>query len=214
MNFTENPDLFIERCIAALGGLDALHGAKTIHIAVSRQNFDADGNADPCDLDVYRAFGGRIRIEERFADGRARVFVLNGYAGYGVQDGTRATLAPEQLEAVKRGVRLYPRNFLAHADEHQYCAPVADTEDGTAVYRLALPAENVVFSFDAETFLCRLIEDTASGFRNTYENYSEVHGILTPMRERRFHGGRLVQEDVIARVEYNVDLDDALFNVG
>lgn len=213
MNFSDHPDLFIERCIAAIGGIESLRGAKSIHIAVSRKNFDKDGTPDPCDLDVYRAFGGRIRIEERFPDGRARLFVLNGFTGYGVMNGTREPLNSDQIESIKRGVRLYPRNFLAHADEHRYCAPVIDTEDGEQVFRLAVPAESVVFCFDAETFLCRFIEDTSNGFRNTYENHSEVHGILTPMRERRFHGGRLVQEDIIAKVEYNIDFDDALFRV-
>jgi hypothetical protein len=212
--WTLDPDAFIERCIMAIGGLDALRNAKTVSIVAERTRHGDVDTPTVFEVHTHRAFGGRIRIEERTAESEPDVFIVNGLSGCRInRDGTRPLETPE-IEAIKRGVRLYPRNFLAHAAEHHFCGPERAAHDATAGYVLHLPTENFQFHFSAETFLCHFADDAAQGVQTFYEDYrSSAEGIVTAHLERRFRNGRLFETDRLLRLEFNAELDERLFHV-
>ncbi|MFQ3581938.1 MAG: hypothetical protein SNJ67_13490 [Chloracidobacterium sp.] len=209
MDWTTSPDAFIERCMLAIGGRVALHGARTVLMHIRRTLVNP---SETVELEVLRAFGGRIRVVERHADGKTRVLIINGFAGCLIQDGQAGPLAALELETIKRRVRLYPRNFLAHAEEYDYTGPFPDRDaDGESVWRLDLVSEEVRYGFDAAHFQCRFLEDSHLGERITYSDYAATDGILTARRERCWRNGQLSYEDVISYLAFNVPCDDADF---
>ncbi|HMV98741.1 MAG TPA: hypothetical protein PKE58_01260 [Acidobacteriota bacterium] len=223
-SWTQNPEVFIEQCIAALGGHDALRGVTSIKIHACRHTHSAE-NPEPLisNLFTYRAVGGRIRLEEHFSD-HISVVVINGLAGEcatfasqsDLEANRRQTTDPLHtcdVEPVKRSVRLYPRNFLAHANEHQYLPPETTVIDGRAVVWVDLPVEEVRFVFDSETLLCCAAEDFRTTITTRYEAYQLANGVMTPFLEQRFRQGALIQEDQIQLLEYNLPLDARLFDI-
>lgn len=223
-SWIETPETFIEHCITALGGREALRGVTSIKIHARRHTL-AEGTSEPLisDLYTYRAVGGRIRLEEHFPD-HISVIVINGLAGEcttfasrsDLEAGIRQTTDPLHtcdVEPVKRNVRLYPRNFLAHADEHQYLPPETGTAEGQSVVWVDLPVEEVRFVFDSETSLCCVVEDFRTTVTTRYEDYQMANGVMTPFLERRFRQGTLFQEDQIQLLEYNLPLDARLFDI-
>lgn len=170
--------------------------------------------SETIEFEIFRAFGGRVRLIERRPGRDARVIVINGFAGQVTVQGQPAPLPALQLETIKRRIRLYPRNFLAHAEEYDYTPPVADRDaDGDPIWRLDLPAEDVSYGFDAAHFQCRFLEDRVTGERITYSDYVATDGILTGRREQCWQAGQLVYEDDIFYLAFNVPFDDADFTI-
>ncbi|MBX7219494.1 MAG: hypothetical protein K1Y36_06080 [Blastocatellia bacterium] len=215
-------ETFLGRCLAAMGGLSHLHGVRTIRIRSERTVFPS---RETVQLTVFRKAGGRIRIEESLASGTTTVTIVNGLAGvrhtYDNPDdvGTKKwplvseRLTGPEVETVKRSIRLYPRNFLAHADEHSYSDPIPDEVAGQSVFCVELPAENARFCFDGETFLCRSLLDRNRGLLTIYEDYRAISEVTTPCRERRFLNNRLQEEETVSEVLYNLEVADELFEV-
>ncbi len=211
MDWTTAPDAFIERCVLAIGGRTALYGVRALLMHVCRTVVQPP---ETIELEVLRAFGGRIRLIERRPGCEPRVIVINGFAGQVITQGQPAPLPALQLEVIKRRIRLYPRNFLAHAEEYDYAPPVADRDtDGDPIWRLDLPSEDVSYGFDAAHFQCRFLEDHETGERITYSDYVATDGILTARREQCWQAGQLVHEDDIHYLAFNVPFDDADFTV-
>ncbi|OYT69418.1 MAG: hypothetical protein CFK52_13755 [Chloracidobacterium sp. CP2_5A] len=211
MDWTTAPDAFIERCILAIGGRTALHGARTVLMHVRRAYVDPP---EAVELEILRVFGGRIRITERCANGEARVSIINGFAGCQLYQGQVSPLPAPELETIKRRVRLYPRNFLAHAEEYDFAAPAPDYDaSGDPLWRLDVTSEDVSYGFDAAHFQCRFLEDRQTDERIAYGDYAATDGILTARRETCARGGQPVYKDVILYLAYNVPFDDADFLV-
>ncbi len=224
-SWPDTPEAFIDRCMTAIGGRDALLGVATIKIAATRSTYDADGRPTTSWLTVYRKAGGCVRIEETDTRRRCLVAVVNGLSGEelryeraedlsaGLPPTSREPLAREDVARVKRTIRLYPRNFLAHADEHCFTGPLPGEDEQRPIWYLDLPVEDVRYVFDGESFLCRRLEDRIAGVMTFFADYRLEHGVLTPFIERRRRAGRIYQEETIETVEYNLPLDDALFAV-
>lgn len=211
MDWTTAPEAFIERCILAIGGRTALYGARTVLMHVRRAYVDPP---ETVELEILRAFGGRVRITEHRPHGETTVTVINGFAGCLLRSGRRSPLPASRLEAVKRRVRLYPRNFLAHAEEYDFAAPTPDHDaDGDPVWRLDVASEEISYGFDAAHFQCRFLDDRQTGEFIRYSEYAATDGILTARREQCSHGGRLVYEDAVTYLAFNVPFDDADFLV-
>ncbi|MGQ9898431.1 MAG: hypothetical protein ACUVR8_12865 [Acidobacteriota bacterium] len=212
MDWTTAPDAFIERCILAIGGRTALHGVRALLMQVRRTVVEPP---ETIEFEILRAFGGRIRLVERRPSREPKVIVINGFAGQMVMSGQQpAPLPMFQIEAIKRHIRLYPRNFLAHAEEYDYAPPVADRDtDGDPIWRLDIPSEGVSYGFDAAHFQCRFLEDRETGERTTYGDYVATDGILTARREQCWRDGQLIYEDDIFYLAFNVPFDDADFTV-
>jgi hypothetical protein len=95
-------------------------------------------------VEICRAQGGKIRIVEYLSPLQRQVTILQGLAGIRRWENVNnfdnstlppplpliptlsanllntASLSPPEVATIKRRVRLYPRNFLAHAAEFQY----------------------------------------------------------------------------------------------
>ncbi len=155
-----------------------------------------------------------MRLTERRPGGDAQVCIINGFAGCLLHQGQTKPLPAAQLEAVKRRVRLYPRNFLAHAEEYDFAAPVPDHDAfGDPIWRLDVNAEEVSYGFDAAHFQCRFLEDRQTNEMITYSDYAATDGILTARRETCSRAGQPLYEDVVLYLAFNVPFDDADFLV-
>ncbi len=211
MDWTTAPEAFIERCILAIGGRTALYGARTVLMHVRRTYVQPP---ETVDLEILRAFGGRVRITERHASGKTNITIINGFAGCLLQNGHRMPLPALHLEAIKRRIRLYPRNFLAHAEEYDCAAPVPDHDiNGDPLWRLEVVSEQVSYSFDAAHFQCRVLDDRQTGESIRYSDYAATDGILTARREQCSRNGQPVYEDAVLYLAFNVPFDDADFLV-
>ncbi|MCS7081144.1 MAG: hypothetical protein NZ585_13985 [Chloracidobacterium sp.] len=209
MDWVTAPEAFIERCILAIGGRTALYGARTVLMHVRRAYVDPP---ETVELEILRAFGGRMRLTERHTHGETTVTIINGFAGCFLHQGQASPLSALQLESIKRRVRLYPRNFLAHAEEYDFAAPVPDRDaDGDPIWRLDVTSEEVSYGFDAAHFQCRFFDDRRMGERIIYSDYAATDGILTARREQCLRAGQLVYEDAITYLVFNIPCDDADF---
>jgi hypothetical protein len=167
---------------------------------------------------VWRAPGGRVRLEEFSRRGRT-VRIVNGDVGMRVDEegasGTlsRTALVPQEVAAIRREARIAPRNLLAHAFDYElvYVGQVS-TPNGT---RLAVrfPAEQVGYFFDSQTYLCTRLFDV--GERNVkFDDHRMVSGIATPFVERETTGTGV--ESCVksyTSVSYDLDFPADLFEV-
>jgi hypothetical protein len=213
---------FIEQCSEALGGKDSLHGVTSFYSQSERCLWMADQEPRTLRVDLYRAVGGRIRIEELDDQAHLTVTVVNGLSGariIGLKKGEEFIIEEKmeldalEVQGIKRGVRLFPRNFLAHADEHQYDFSGIQQFSNQQVYVITLPAEAVTYHFDTENLTCVKMIDRRNDTVITYEDYRNIEGVITPFVERAVRSERNFQVDTIKTVEYNQVLEDDLFRI-
>lgn len=181
----------------ALGGLERIRGIRTYH-AVMRRVTDAGAAAT---VSIWRAAGGKVRIERR-AGGSTDVRVANGATG---------TIGEDERAEMLRDARLSPRNMLAHAAEYRLTLRSRPAPDGSRL--VSFPAEMALYLFDPRTFLCRKLIDLPRRCRVEYEDYRVVDGIPTPFSERRVSNATSGFRDTYSYVAYNMELDEALFDV-
>jgi hypothetical protein len=182
----------------AIGGLDRLRSIRTYHAELRRVRDGAGAST----VAVWRAAGGRIRIEEQSRRGRT-VRVTNGAAG---------SLGDAERLELLRDARIAPRNMLAHADEYALALRSRPAPDGARL--VSFPTEFVLYLFHSELFLCTKLFDLVRNRRIEYADYRNTDGILTPYAERHVFAGRVGFEDTYRRVAYNLDLADDLFEEG
>jgi hypothetical protein len=242
----------ISQALLAAGGIGKLHAVRTLHVVIQRQIFasTAKAEANTYRVEIYRAQGGKIRLEEHFTPLQRQVTILQGLAGirrweeYGPQHQhslSSVPLLPAEITAIKRRVRLYPRNFLAHADEFQYqllapqmlenavnnlvnnqpspkehtqvIDPAQDQLTYPQLFGLELPLEQVCYLFNSATGQCCQLIDTLTNETINYRDYCTIDGIATPYIEETFYQGQLQQQDLIESVSYNNDLAPTLFAI-
>jgi hypothetical protein len=178
----------------ALGGIDRLRGVRSYH-AVARR-VTASGRAST--VAVWRAAGGRIRVEEQSSGGRT-VRIANG------------SNASPDVDALVRTARIAPRNLLAHADEYSLTLRDHPASDGSLI--VSFPAEFILYCFHPTTFYCTRLIDLTRDCRTAFNNYRVVDGIATPFLERHsLAEPREGFEDIYQHVAYNLNLPDDLFS--
>lgn len=207
---------FITNCLTALGGQQAIKNIFSIYYQMESQLLENDALLEVNKIDIYRARGGRIRIEKTLKE-KHIVTILNGLAGIqrieNLQTPTSVEfrqLTSTDVEQIKRSVRLYPRNFLAHADEHQYHFKGLKDFDTTHAYELELLVENATYYFDPNTFFCLSLVDRHNNLTISYSDYQKNNEIFTPMIEKTKQNNT-IQVDRITLLNYNLDLSDELF---
>lgn len=212
---------FVERAIEALGGRSALQDVFSIHVQLERCLWLVDADPVIMKLDLYRAQGGRIRMEEYTSENDRQVTILNGLSGVRQREERKQDnfqivehqqLSQVDVEEIKRSVRLYPRNFLAHADEHQFQFFGLQQFENEQVYLLDLLVEEVSYHFSPESLLCLRVIDRRSDSVTSYEEYQQISGIYTPMLERLIKAQRNFRVDTIKSITYNLPLADELFD--
>jgi len=60
----------------------------------------------------------------------------------------------------------------------------------------------------------KLVGDTPSKFRVSYYDYKPIQNIIVPMRAKVYENGRLTQEIVTTSLNFNIVLEDDVFNHG
>ena len=137
----------------------------------------------------------------RVAPGRARLEVVSSGGKDGLPS-SRVWIG----EPVLKGARCEPRNLLAHARERGARARAA--QDGGI--EVVVPAEGLLYRFDAATLLCAGRTHETSGASTLYLDWRRVDGVATPFLEIELHPlGRL--ERRLIGVAYDLPWPGALF---
>jgi hypothetical protein len=117
---------------------------------------------------------------------------------------------------LRREARIAPRNFLAHAGEHDlvYAGEVT-APGGAPALAVDLPAESARYLFDPTSHLCLALIDSARSHRLAFGDYRTIDGIATPFVE---HEGATEREaaaftSLYIKVAYNVALPENLFTI-
>ena len=209
----------IEAAAAALGGAERLRTIRTYRAEAIRQ---PAGGGPAAELRVWRAAGGRIRVEETEPGAGSRAWVVDGDSGVLVSRALPANpprrfpLWAEDVAEIRREARLAPRNVLAHAHELDLAGgEAAHAPDGSPAVALELRPEGVRYYFHPQSFLCVAMVDAARDRRVEYAEYRKVGGVLTPFEERHAIVGRpsdahAVEYDVVA---YDEELPADLFSL-
>lgn len=207
-------DIFISKCLTALGGEEAIKNIFSIYYQIENKVYENDSLLEVNQVDIYRARGGKIRVE-KISQEQTTIIILNGLAGIQKSKKLDNSIKVEELNAteieqIKRSVRLYPRNFLAHADEYQYHFKGLKTTQETPVYELELLVENISYYFDPNTFFCLNLIDKQNNIVISYSDYQKTGDVFAAMTEKSEKGSK-VQIDTIKKLNYNLELDDKLF---
>lgn len=206
MNQIRTPQELIACCIERMGGLKALLSIRSLYCSSTRIS-----NGFMTHVELYRAVGGRIRIEERNEDGHLSIIQINGLAGSRLEasSGKRSRMAQDEIASIKSAVRLYPRNFLAHAGEYQYEFYGVEDLHNRSCYVLHLPVERATYYYTEQFDCIQLVY--ASGHSVEFTDYREIDGLRTPFVERTRKASGEVEENRLNRVRYNLKLDASLF---
>ena len=110
----------LEKALAAAGGYEQISAIESYR-AEMRREMPTRGQVST--MMIWRAAGGRIRIEE-FSRGGRTVRIVNGDTGMRLdEDGAsakvvRAQLPADEVMTIRRDARVAPRNMLAHARKY------------------------------------------------------------------------------------------------
>lgn len=180
----------------ALGGLERIR-AVTSYRAIVRRTHVPSGRVST--LTIWRAAGGRIRIDEE----RGKERKIRATCGaHRSDERTRAKML--------RDARLSPRNMLAHAGERRLALRNHPAPDGCHV--VSAPDELALYFVDPVALRCVRMIDLAGRCRYSYGDYRTVDGIVTPFLER--HADEETDKgsvDEYVDVVYDVALPDDLF---
>ncbi|KAF0248932.1 MAG: hypothetical protein FD167_1664, partial [bacterium] len=177
-----------------------------------------DNKSKAYHVNIYRAQGGRIRIEKHDQEQKITT-ILNGLAGIEKTEVLiekppilikTISLELQQIMDIKRAVRLYPRNFLAHVNEHSYDFKGLQLIDNVYVYVLDLLVEDVTYYFDPTTFFCLSLIDKRNNSKTYYSDYQKTDNIFTPLKEKTILDDQ-TQIDYITHIKYNLKLANDLF---
>src|SRR6185369_16835033 len=148
-----NLDELIDAAQRAAGGLERLRAIRTYHAEIRRVRESGAAST----VLVWRAAGGRVRVEERSSEGRV----------VRVTGGPDETFGAAERAELLRDARIAPRNMLAHAAEHALALRNRPAPDGSRI--VSFPAEFVLYLFDASTFRCRRLIDLVRNCRIEFE---------------------------------------------
>jgi hypothetical protein len=189
-------DELIAAAQEAAGGLDRMRAVRSYRARI-RRTYYPEGRV--AEVTVWRAAGGRVRVEERGGGARH----------------VEATWGPdasseEVRERLLRDARISPRNVLAHADEHRLALRGHPAPDGA--YVLSLADELVLYFIHPVEFRCVRMIDLARKRRIAFSGFRRVDGIVSPFVEQHtFDGSSEYFEDAYQSVAYNVEVPESVF---
>ncbi|MBI4851078.1 MAG: hypothetical protein HY819_04535 [Acidobacteria bacterium] len=210
-------EIFIKSCLTAMINNISLTNIFSLHSKLNREIIYLENNISKrYQLNIYRAQGGKIRLEKHDQEEKITT-ILNGSLGIEKTEVLSKKspllvkiISQNKITEIKRSVRIYPRNFLAHINEYKYSFKGLQLVDNTSIYVLDFLDEDVTYYFDASRFLCVNLFDRRNNTKTYYNNYQNIQGIFTPLEEKTISETQ-IQIDTIENIEYNLKLDEDLF---
>lgn len=212
---------FIQNCLKAITSEISLNTIFSLNSKINRRIIQRENDrSQDYQINIYRAQGGKIRIEKCYQEQKI-ITIINGLIAIEKVEvlGEKSSslvklmsLDSSEIITIKRAVRLYPRNFLAHINEYQYDFRGLEIFDNNSLYRLDFLQEEVTYYFDSSTFLCLSLIDKKNNSKTYYSNYKKINDILTPLEEKTISEAQ-IQIDTIEKIDYNLKLEDNLFKV-
>jgi hypothetical protein len=213
--------LFINTSLNIMTNNISLTSIFSLYNKINRQIILKENNRSKTyQINIYRAQGGKIRIEKDDQEYKITT-IINGLGAIEKTELLKEksptlvkfiSLDKDQIIKIKRLVRLYPRNFLAHINEYNYEFKGLQTINGESFYVLDFIDEQATYYFDPSTFLCLSLIDRKNNSTTHYSNYKQINGIFTPLEEKTV-SETLVQTDSIEKIEYNLKLEDHTFDL-
>lgn len=213
--------ILIQSCLKAIASEVSLDTIFSLYSKINRRIIPKENDrSEGYQINIYRAQGGRIHIEKCYQEQKITTIINDSVAIEKVELlGEKPpalvkimSLDNSEIIKIKRAVRLYPRNFLAHINEYRYDFKGLEVFDNKSVYRIDFLEEDVIYYFDSLSFSCLSLIDRKNNSKICYSNYKKINGILTPLEEKTFSETQ-TQIDVIEKIEYNLKIDDNLFKV-
>ncbi len=208
-------DQFLEKAAQALGGRERIASVQTYaqeaRITLRRAEGPSQGM-----MKLFRARGGKIRIEERLDVPPPSILIVNGAEGWICKErieGQPPCVVPmtlSEIETIRRNAICSPRNLIAHAREYTIRGPASVAAD-RAGWRIVVDELEGEYLFDAESLLCLELVDRRDQRRFRYRAYHPCDGIQMPWSIEIVdpNGIRRIEEILSAR--YNLPLDESLF---
>jgi outer membrane lipoprotein-sorting protein len=211
-------DELIKKNIEATGGLDKIRSIQSVKYT---GKFLTQGMEFPFTMIQKR--GSKMRIEAEIM-GSTMVQVFNGEKGWGINPMTGSTDPQPMSEMEEKSFKLQADMdgpLVDHADKG-YTVEYLGEEDveGTPAYKLKIDTNNGIVMnifFDKEYFLniksSNAIKVDESEFETqTYpSDYQEVDGLVQPFAIETRNGDTVLNQVMMEKVEYNVEVDDSIF---
>jgi hypothetical protein len=209
----------VRRAQNALGGLPRLQAITTYQAEIHRSSRSPSGEYKTYVCRVYRAKGGRIRIEEEYADGLFVIRVVNGLEGSrivhqpGESSESVSELSLDEMLTMQRDIKISPRIFLAHADEYDLRYRGAEEIDRLVGPCLELHEEGAKYCLDPSSFLCMRMFDAVNDSLWAFDEYRFVDEVCTPHHVTVSKKSGHVCEDDVRMSRYNLPIPDAFFSL-
>lgn len=207
---------FLEKAAKAMGGWDLILSVQT-YFHEAKVTIQSPAGVLSGTLRLYRARGGRIRIEERLGSIVPSIRIVNGQEGWlseSAGDQGQAGFRPleqQELEEIRRGVLCWPRNLIAHAREHRLSDPVLQPWGGSIVWKLTADDLDAEYVFDAETLLCHECYDAKAKRTTRFDDYRPSDGVLTAWHIESFEPSQIRRIEKIQSARHNLPLGETLF---
>jgi outer membrane lipoprotein-sorting protein len=211
-------DELIAKSLEATGGLDKI---KAIESSVFTGKFLTQGMEFPFTMTQKRPL--KMRIEAEIM-GATMVQCFDGEKGWGINPMTGSTTAQPMSGMEEMSFRLQADMdgpLVDYADKG-YTVEYLGEEDveGTPAYKLKIDTnDGIVMNvfFDKEYFLTIKSSNTITVDENEFEtqtypsDYQEVEGILMPFSIETRSGDTVLNQVVMEKVAYGVEVDDSIF---
>ncbi len=220
----DKPDLtvdqIVQRHVDALGGIEKMHA---IHTFSARGKATMMGGQIQAPMLMKMKRPSSMRIEMTIQN-RQVVQAFDGTTAW-IQNSaagpTKAT--PEETREMKNSADIDFSSLVDYRDKGNIVELASTDEvDGRAVYRLKVIRQNgrVEYDFlDSSTFLPvktvtkRKQMGTEVDIEAYPSNFRPVNGVLFPFQVDQKAGGKLVVQLTIEKVDINVPLEDATFQM-
>lgn len=213
-------DELIKKNIEATGGLEKIKSVKSVKYT---GKFLTQGMEFPFTMVQKR--GEKMRIEAEIM-GSTMVQVFDGEKGWGINPMTGSS-DPQPMSGMEE------KSFKLQADmdgplidyaDKGYTVEYLGEEDveGTPAYKLKVDTNNGIVMnifFDKDYFLNIKSSNAITVDENEFEtqtyssDYQEVDGMVMPFAIETRSGDQVLNQVMMEKVEYNVEVDDSIFEM-
>jgi len=211
-------DELINKNIEATGGLEKIRSVQSVKYT---GKFLAQGMEFPFTMIQKR--GSKMRIEAEIM-GSTMVQVFDGEKGWGINPMT-GSADPQPMSGMEE------KSFKLQADmdgplvdyaDKGYTVEYLGEEDveGTPAYKLKVDTKDgIVMSifFDKEYFLNIKSSNAITVDENEFEtqtypsDYQDVDGMIQPFAIETRNGDMVLNQVMMEKIEYNIEVDDSIF---
>lgn len=220
-SYAETADEIVAKHVKAQGGLDRLKAIQTMRI---RAKSEAAGREDP--ITILHKRPQMIRVETK-RQGLTQIQACDGRDGWAISpfQGRRDAepMSPDEMKRLENQADIDGPLVDYQAKGNKVELIGKDKLEGTDVYKLRVTLKNGALEtlyIDADSFMLikseskRIIRGVERETETELGDYKLVQGVMMPFSiERGAKGAPFRQKMAIEKIEVNVPIDDAVFQM-